>query len=191
VTKRGARVVTRALLRRNGISATATEGTYAVAFTHPRLDSLGGRAPQKLVTLVRGMHVRVTLVVPPEPQLLAGLCPEGVADSERVIVGVVTDGRNQRPIAGAAIHASWDVVEGVPGVLTVQPWKATVAADSTGHYVLCGVPPRPLTLWAEWGPGTSRRVMLRFSPDGVWVDERRFISLLGQIWMEHLTIQPR
>jgi carboxypeptidase family protein len=166
------------------------EGIYAVAFTHPRLDSLGGRAPEKQVTLVRGAHASVRLAVPPESQLLAGLCPEGVADSERVIVGVVTDGRSQGPVARAAVHASWEVVGGVPGALTVQPWKVTVTAESTGHYVLCGVPPRPLTLWAEWGTGSSRRVMLRFTSDGVWIDERRFISPLGQIWMEHLTIQP-
>lgn len=166
------------------------EGTYGVTFSHPRLDSLGGVAPPHAVTLTRGARTTVTLAVPPASQLVGALCPEGLADSELVIVGLVSRGRDRVPVPRAAVHATWQVFGRALGLLTAQPWTASVTADGAGHYVLCGVPATRVTLRADSGEARSRAVVLRFAAGGVWIDERLFRSVRGQIWMEDLGLAP-
>ena len=166
------------------------EGSYGAVFTHPRLDSLGGLVPPRAVTLTRGSRATVTLAVPPEPQILGELCPEGLADSERVIVGQVIEKRNRAPAAGAAVHATWQVFGAGGGLVTVQPWTASVTTDSAGRYVLCGVPATKITLRADSGGAKSSPVTLRFGSGGVWIDQRLFRSLSGQIWMADLALVP-
>jgi Carboxypeptidase regulatory-like domain len=166
------------------------EGLYGVVFSHPRLDSLGGLLAPRSVTLTRGGRATITLVVPAESLAISQLCPEGVADSERVIIGVVTHGPRGARAPGAAVHATWQVFGGGQGRLTAQPWTASVAADSAGHYVLCGVPAVRVTLRADAGTAKSHPVLLRFGAGGVWIDERLFHSIQGRIWMEDLVLVP-
>jgi hypothetical protein len=171
--------------------AAPLDGMYDVVFSAPRLDSLGGRAPPRSVTLTRGTRTLVTLAVPPEPQLVAALCPDGLAESEVVIVGVVTGGRARSAVAGATVRATWQSVDKAGTLLTTQPWTASVAADSTGHYVLCGVPAATkVTLQADSAQARSRAVALRFGAGGVWIEERAFRSQAGPIWTQDLVLAP-
>jgi len=166
-------------------------GTYDVVFAHPRLDSLGGLAPPRSVTLQPGDRTSVTLAVPPESTLVRALCPQGLGDDELVIVGIVTGGRAETAVPGAAVRATWQIIGGTNGLLTRQPWTASVTADSTGHYVLCGVPATTsLTLQADSGQKKSRAAALRFGAGGVWIEERAFRSLTGPIWMQNLVLAP-
>jgi Carboxypeptidase regulatory-like domain len=167
------------------------DGTYDVVFQHPRLDSLGGRAPPHSVTLTRGRRTQVTLAVPPEARLARALCPTGLADSEVVIVGRVTGGLHRIAVAGATVRATWQVYDQALGLVTAQPWTASVTTDSTGHYVLCGVPATTrLSLQADSGRVTGRAVTLRFGGGGVWIGAGAFRSLTGPIWMQELGLAP-
>jgi hypothetical protein len=164
------------------------EGTFAITFSHPRLDSLGGGLSPQSVTLTRGHHTTAVLALPPESRLVAALCPDGLPDSERVIVGTVRDERAKAPVAGATVEASWASARQIGGALSVEPLKVRLATDSSGRFVVCNVPPKRISLYASANGATSRQAVLSFTADGVWIDERAFKSAYGQIWTEILTI---
>ena len=164
------------------------EGTFGLSFSHPRLDSLGVHLTPERVTLQRGKHTRAELVLPSESRVTATLCPDGLPDSERVIVGTVRDEQSNAPVPGAVVEASWESVQQIGGGLTVQPLTVRVTADSAGGYAICNVPPKRVALHATAGGATSRTTVLSFTVDGVWIDQQEFKSAYGQVWTEILTI---
>ena len=118
-------------------------------------------------------------------------------------------GRHGRPAEGrvadtsfAAMQARGQMVMGVDQYTSMHVFEDLPdggrivlerkdAADSTGRYVLCGVPATTrLTLQADAGRERSRAVALRFGGGGAWIEERQFRSLAGPIWMEDLALAP-
>ncbi len=166
------------------------EGTYDVTFAHPRLDSLGAGLQRVPVSLARGARTTTTLAVPPEARLLDRLCPNGLGDGERVIVGAVRGPDGLSPVDSAEVRVSWQEVGGGAGNLQVHDWHLSAVTDSAGRYVLCGVPRLRVTLAATAGEVRSAQVVLSFHQDGVWIEEARFRSLPGRIWTQDFQL-PR
>ncbi|HKK08639.1 MAG TPA: carboxypeptidase regulatory-like domain-containing protein, partial [Gemmatimonadota bacterium] len=123
------------------------EGKYTVSFSHPRLDSLGVQAPERVVQLTEGNVASVDLAVPrPAPQTLASGCPEpaGGASGTANLVGVLRD-----EITGVPLPFATLTLVRRPGVLGAAaggkpPSTADVLAqsraDGEGAFRLCGVP---------------------------------------------------
>ena len=157
--------------------STSLEGAYRVWFTHPRLDSLGVLAETTSVNLVRGSRATVTLSVPPEPVLVGRLCPDGLRQGERVIIGVVRDSTGGA-VPDAEIHVQ------LSGKVPEAPGRA----DHGGRFVICGAPATRLVVWATAGPARGPEVVLEFSEAGVWVDQKQFRNLPSRIWAQNLEV---
>jgi hypothetical protein len=167
--------------------ALPLEGSYPVAFTHPRLDSLRIDAEGTSVTLVRGGRSNVTLAVPPEDRIVARLCGGGVPARTRVVLGTVRDPAGG-PVTGATIHLEWEVK--VPGLVQLGVPAVEVAADSLGRYLLCGVPAGVVSVYPIAGDRRSPPVVLGFEDVGVWIDRTLYRSWPGRIWTQDLTLPP-
>lgn len=164
------------------------DGDYRATFSHPRLDSLGGQLDPTPVNLVRGARSTTTLAIPREPRLVERLCPAGLQQGERVIVGTVR-GPERAPADSAEVRLSWQEVSGGPGALQAGDVRLSTVTDGAGRYVLCGVPPRRVTLAAALQGERSPEVVLSFSRDGIWIEEARFRSFPGLIWTQDLTLR--
>ncbi len=162
------------------------EGAYGAILHHPRLDSLGVSLDPAPVNLTRGARTTVTLAVPPEPRVVERLCPNGLKDGERVIVGVVLGGDGKAPVDGAEVRASWQEVGGSGAALETNEWHTSALTDSAGRYALCGLPLLRVDMVASKADLRSSRVRLDFHKDGLWVDEKQYRSLPGRIWTQNL-----
>lgn len=163
------------------------DGTYTVAFTHPRLDSLGIDSDPVLVTLARGHRTTVTLTVPPEEQVVPRLCPGALRPGSRVIVGTVRE-----PGAGAVpdarVRLGWLAVGTEANPLEEAGLEAVT--DSAGRYVLCGVPTGGFRILAAGRAGQRDSVVLEFNHAGVWIDRERYQSLRGRVWTQDFYVVP-
>lgn len=171
--------------------AARLDGEYAVSFRHARLDSLGLTPDAAPVRLTRGERTTVTLAVPPESVVTARLCPAGLEDGRRVMVGKVHRPGTEAPVPGVEVRAEWQAVGGGAHILTAKGFQAIATTDSSGAYVLCGIPTEErVTVWAVGVPGPGAAVILDFNQTGVWIDQRQYRSLPGRIWAQHLEV-PR
>jgi len=171
--------------------AARLDGEYAVSFRHPRLDSLGFTPDAAPVQLARGERATVTLAVPPEPVVTLRLCPARLEAGERVIVGKVYRAGTTSPVPGVEVRAEWQSVRGGAGRLNASAFQATAATDSSGAYVLCGIPREErVTLRAVGGAEPRSAVILDFSEAGLWINEKQYRSLPGRIWKQDLEV-PR
>jgi hypothetical protein len=167
--------------------ALPIEGAYALSFRHPRLDSLGFRPEPVWVDLKRGQRVSAFLGIPAEERLLSRLCPElDPQGEERVIAGRVM-GPGGLPAAGATVRLEWQIVGGTERAVRARNWTGEVTADSSGSYLVCGVPPAAVTIQARLGSAASPPLILRFTRDGVWVGNR-YLSYSGRIWTQELRL---
>ncbi len=119
------------------------EGTYEVAFRHPRLDSLPVYRSGVEISVGAGTTSDVTLGVPSLSSILGAIC----SDEDRVggssaVVGVVRTPGRESPVSGATVSLEWMNFRVVGGrevqgdVRTVQ-----VTTDNRGRYSACGIPP--------------------------------------------------
>lgn len=166
--------------------AARLDGEYAVSFRHPRLDSLGVTTETQPVRLARGGRAAVSLAVPPEPRLVARLCPAGLKESERVIVGVVRHPTTRQPVTNAVVQGVWQAVGRMGESFGARELEATTTSDSAGRYTLCGIPSARLTLRASLDGVQGRSVILTLDESGVWVDEKQYRSWPGRIWKQDL-----
>jgi len=164
------------------------EGSYAVIFRHPRLDSLGVSLDSVTVSLTLGARTPVKLAIPPESRLVELLCPAGLKEGERVVVGTVRAPDGRSPVDSAEVRVSWQEVGGGPGNLQAHDWHLSAVSDSAGRYLVCGVPSLRVTLAASFHGARSGEVVLAFARDGVWVDEKQYRSLPGRIWTQDLRL---
>jgi len=123
------------------------EGTYTVSFGHPRLDSLGVRAPERVVKLAEGNVATVELTVPrPDREQLASACPRpsGPGSATADLVGVLRD-----EVTGVPLPSATLVLVRHPGVLQAGPEGRSFSpadllaqgrTDADGSFHLCGVP---------------------------------------------------
>ncbi|MBI2401694.1 MAG: carboxypeptidase regulatory-like domain-containing protein [Gemmatimonadetes bacterium] len=169
--------------------AARLDGEYAVSFRHPRLDSLGFTPDAAPVRLTRGERATVTLAVPPEPTVTARLCPAGLEGGARVIVGKVHRPGAPASVPGVEVRAEWRSVRGEAGRLAASAFQATATTDSSGAYVLCGIPrDERITVRAVGGAGPGPVVILDFSEAGLWINEKQYRSLPGRIWKQDLEV---
>ena len=170
---------------------TPLEGSYRVAFRHPRLDSLGLAPRATEAALELGRRTTLTLAIPPEERVVGQLCAaEEMAPGSRVMVGMVRQRGTGEPAGNVTVEARWQVVDGVRSAVTVRNDLVGAAVDSAGRYVLCGVPLGTVTLRVT-GPGrSSDNVKLRFVEEGVWVNDDRYRSWPSRIWTQDLVVRP-
>ena len=108
--------------------AGLSEGVYALAFTHPRLDSLHHVPPAVEVRLRPGTAAEVRLLAPPAAAVLAEGCPEGAGGRTGVVAGTVRNDHSGAPLPGARAVFWWE-----------GGWSEAVA-DGEGRYRVCNVP---------------------------------------------------
>ena len=121
---------------------TLVAGRYSVAFATDYLDSLSINMPSREVTLARGRLERVDFATPSGATLRAAACPRlRLSSGQGAVIGEVANADTDQPLGGAQIAVSWtelSVDNALHAVTT--PRGGVVAADSSGHYRLCGVP---------------------------------------------------
>lgn len=184
----GTEYSTRADDRGNFQMALPLEGEYALSFSHPRLDSLGFRPDPVPVVLRRGERAAVSLGIPAEVRLLSRLCPEmDPQGEERALVGKVVkwDGS---PAAGATVQVEWQTIGGAAGEIRARTLTSETSADSVGVYLVCRLPQGVVTVRARLGSSSSQPLRLRFTAEGVWIDDRTYRGFPGRIWSQELRL---
>ncbi len=122
------------------------EGRYRVEVGHPRLDSLAISLPGREVELRRDGEARLELSTPSGREILALLCPAGIAAGQGVLLGTVRGGAGT--VQGTVVTVDWtrwDVQNEQnhgSAPLTVQRDRRQAAAtlDDRDRYRVCGVP---------------------------------------------------
>ena len=176
--------------------AGSMDGDYRVAFTAPRLDSLGYVPAAVPVTLHVGTTASVTLAVPPESRIVRQLCPGGgLSPDTHVILGAV-HGPSARSRPASAVRMSWhDTTAATAGglarqlaLLGLRMRTATAPLDSAGRYLMCGVPVGPrLVVQAVHDTTPVATTTLRFTEGGVWAGERYYsMNPSARVWRQDL-----
>jgi hypothetical protein len=148
------------------------EGTFSVAFTHPRLDSLGTFSEAVEVRIVAGQISGVTLKIPPDAGgRVSGCTEDQLAVRSGVVTGVVRDAATRNLLEGASVSVTWSEFEkrGVD-TFTERRRGLQTLSDTSGRYSLCGVPQdATLTLRAEHGGAHTEAARVNQNPDGYTV----------------------
>jgi hypothetical protein len=116
-------------------------GVFSVAFSHPRLDSLGIPHPQAEVEVLPGNVSEVTLAIPSTGTLLVSECQaEAQEGGAAVVAGLVSDQRSGEPVPRASVRFDWqEITEVMPLPRALNRWFQ-VETDGNGRYTACGVP---------------------------------------------------
>ena len=142
-------------------------GAYLVGFYHPRLDSLGLRAPERRIMVGAG-QTELTLAIPSAATLTRASCPNLDPDSSGLVLGRVRDGTSGWPLARGAVTLAWSelVLDGAG--LRQEPRTRTATSGPDGRFALCGIPSDVVvTAWAEAGADASGRIALTVPPGGL------------------------
>ncbi|MFL5385155.1 MAG: carboxypeptidase regulatory-like domain-containing protein [Longimicrobiaceae bacterium] len=110
------------------------EGVYALAFDHPRLDSLHFVPDAALVTVVPPQQLRRDLAIPSVASILAAPCQVAEGSAVGAAVGRITDRAAGEPLSGVPLLATWEV----PG--SADPGRAAAVSDEGGGYRFCELP---------------------------------------------------
>jgi len=110
------------------------EGVYALAFSHPRLDSLRFVPEPALVTVVPPEALRLDLAIPSVASILASPCRAAPGSAVGAAVGVITDRSAGEPLPGVPLVASW----AVPG--STEEGRAATVSDDGGGFRFCELP---------------------------------------------------
>jgi len=145
-------------------------GTFSLAFTHPRLDSLHVFPRGIDVVIQPGEVTTARLEIPGHP----GADPVGCSDADLsshpgAMSGFVRLDPSGDPATGAVIRVSWSTFEvRGGGTFVEQRHEATTETDASGRYLLCGVPTdATLTVQASFGSHKGRAVQIQADPDGL------------------------
>jgi hypothetical protein len=110
------------------------EGVYALAFDHPRLDSLHFVPDPALVAVVPPQELRRDLAIPSFASILAAPCRVAEGSAVGAAVGHVTDRAAGEPLPGVPLIATWEM----PG--SAAPGRAAAVSDEGGGYRFCELP---------------------------------------------------
>ena len=137
-------------------------GSYAVAFAHRRLASLGVIGSVAEVILERGRSDSVRLAVPRYETIVASLCPDSLRDRELGVVrGLVREADSGDPVAQMTMRVSWTGASRVAGVAQRREVMVETETDRAGYFRVCGVPAdQPVMVRAD---SRQRPVELRFA----------------------------
>ncbi len=125
-------------------------------------------------------------------QIIAAVCPEGVALGLPVIVGQVTDAATGEAIGSAEVKMSWSTV---PDVLANQiafdNAEGAAVTGSTGFYGVCGAPLGvQVVMFATRGDGLSEITRVRFDDGGVY-EGATFTPMDAGIWRRDFGVLER
>jgi hypothetical protein len=116
-------------------------GQYTFVMQHDVLDSIGftGRSTR---TLIDASHETVTVFVPTFAVLWRATCATAAPPKDSAVVyGYVRRASDEAIVRDARVAVAWtDISYQKKEGFDQKQWGATVPADSTGRYVLCGVP---------------------------------------------------
>ena len=115
-------------------------GDHAIAFAHPRLDSLGTVAPAVGVGVAGGDTTTVQLAVPSWLTLLRMRCGSDLAARDGAIVGWVRSAANGLPIHEAVVTVQWSVARAGRGAQPSATGRVDVRTDREGAFTACGIP---------------------------------------------------
>lgn len=142
--------------------AVPLEGEYAVALSHPWLDSIAYRL-DRTVELTRGSTQSVALAVPHARSWLARLCPDAPDSIETgALVGVVRGSDGVTPVGDVRVTGWWQTIGSRGRAYIGVNWEVTAKTDDAGRFVLCQVP-------------TGRALSIRAADDG---DSSRTANLI-------------
>ncbi|MFL5542011.1 MAG: carboxypeptidase regulatory-like domain-containing protein [Longimicrobiaceae bacterium] len=143
-----------------------TEGVYALAFGHPRLDSLHFVPDPALVTVVPPQEIRRDLAIPSVASILAAPCHAAEGSAVGAAVGRITDRAAGEALAGVPLIATWEV----PG--STDAGRAAAVSDEGGGYRFCELP-----------TGARVRIVARLEADSAvaQVEPRRGVPQLADL----------
>jgi len=111
-----------------------SEGVYALAFDHPRLDSLHFVPDAALVTIVPPQDIQRDLAIPSFASILAAPCHAAEGSAVGAAVGRITDRTAGEPLSGVPLIASWEE----PG--SAEAGRAVAVSDENGAWRFCELP---------------------------------------------------
>ena len=140
VTLGGVRVTT-ADSRGRFLFDTVTPGVYVLTAEHAALDSIGFSG---LTTrsVIRDDGKELRIATPSFRTLWSIACDRGPPPNDiGLLFGTVRDVASDDPVGGADVRLTWaDVGVGEKKKVMRERWVAQTLSDSTGSYVVCGVP---------------------------------------------------
>ena len=117
-------------------------GAYRLVMQHDALDAIG--VPYHLTTALVTSGMDTTMVTMPSFETMWRLACESTPPGRdtALVYGTVRAVGRTKPISGAAVYATWiDIVSGSGKKrFDTTRWHLDAPTDSTGTYVLCGVP---------------------------------------------------
>lgn len=117
------------------------EGTYAIGFFHPTLDSLGITPPTRQVTVRHGTSQFIELAVPSMTTIVGAICPAGARGADQgLLLGTVRDAATDQPIAGAHVVLMWTGLSVGNTAVVKVPKAVNVTTGDDGFYRACGLP---------------------------------------------------
>ncbi len=127
-------------------------GTYALSFSHPRLDTLAHTPEPVDAQVGDGTTTRVALAVPSRSSVLTAACRDSTG---AVLFGTVRNRANGVPLAAAQVAVSWPDPSAPGGRRRVDR-----ETDAVGRYLFCALPAgAPLRVGGEFVsqqlPGSS------------------------------------
>jgi len=134
------RIVARAITDSSGRFAfdSLTAGDYVLYFAAPRLDTLGAIIPPASFSIVPQRELTLTTTVPPSQ--IGSACPAQRPD-QRIVHGAVRDSASGSPLSSVSVRMTWIARASVSAARFVsEASEAAVITDTTGRYILCGLP---------------------------------------------------
>lgn len=115
-------------------------GPHVVSFTHPKFDSLQVSLPSYLIEVGEETTVTLPLATPSLAVVHQRLCGAAIEEATTVLFGLVRAAEDDAPLADAEARAHWyEIVVGQGRANQVER-AVSARTDSTGRYLLCGVP---------------------------------------------------
>jgi hypothetical protein len=144
-------------------------GTLTFTADHATLDSIGVSGLTRTVTAAQDSQLTVILATPSFRTLWIRACGDTIvpvrADTG-FIYGTVREAAGRRPMANAELVLSWfDVTWKAGDSVRTRGWQSNATSDSSGSYVLCGVPDN-LPMQLRGSTTTSASGTLDLSPAG-------------------------
>ena len=115
-------------------------GRTVLRFYHARLDSLGFGAAPVAVDVVDGKTTQAKLATPSPATFYARLCAGTRPPASGVLLGVVRDVDDRRPLPNADVEVAWaEWTVGKSGMVRNER-REDATTNANGAYALCGVP---------------------------------------------------
>lgn len=148
-------------------------GTYVVAVTHPRLDSLGVDQLSQGVALASGKRERLRLAVPSTRSLVARICGDStLAEGSGYVRGTLRHAERSRVAVRGEVQIRWVDLVVTRGSTQRQLSTLRAPADDLGRYTVCGVPSEGMVQMQAWSESDSTGVIdVQIPYDGVLVQD--------------------